>query len=126
MSGYTLRRIDDLPAINHGAVKLAGEELGVESFGLQVLDLPPGFDAYPEHDHAEDGQEEIYLVLEGSAELEVDGERAEADAGTIARVDPHCRRKLFPGASGVRILAIGSVLGGAYERPGVFRSASRT
>src|SRR5919198_230411 len=74
MNGFTMRRIDELTAINHGALKLAGDELGVESFGLQVLDLPAEFADYPEHDHAHDGQEEIYVVLEGTAEFAVAGE----------------------------------------------------
>jgi hypothetical protein len=33
-------------------VKLAADELGVLSFALQVLDPPPGFAAYREHDQA--------------------------------------------------------------------------
>ena len=124
MDGFTLKRIDELAAINHGAVRLAGAELGVESFGLQVLDLPPGFTGYPEHDHSEDGQEEVYVVLEGSAELEVAGERVAADAGTLVRVEPESRRKLVAGPYGVRVLAIGCVPGGGYERPAVFRAAA--
>jgi uncharacterized cupin superfamily protein len=55
-------------AIHHDLVKLAAAELGVESFGMQVLDLPPDFREYPEHDHADDGQEEVYVVLRGSGQ----------------------------------------------------------
>jgi mannose-6-phosphate isomerase-like protein (cupin superfamily) len=124
MDGYTLRRIDELDSINHGAVKLAGDGIGVESFGLQVLDLPGGFADYPEHDHVEDRQEEVYVVLEGSAEFEIDGERVAASAGTLVRVAPESRRKLFPGHDGARVLAIGCVPSGAYERPEAFRVGS--
>jgi len=123
MNGMTMRRIDDLPTTFHGAVKLAGDELGVESFGLQVLDFPGGFADYPAHDHAEDGQEEVYLVLEGSAEFEVAGEKSRAEAGTFLRVAPGVMRNLVPGPDGVRVLAIGCVPGGAYERPDGFRRA---
>ena len=120
METYTLRQIDGLPSINHGAVKLAGDELGVQSFGLQVLDLPGGFAEYPEHDHAADRQEEVYVVLEGSADFELDGERAHAEAGTLVRVEPDAKRKLLPGPDGVRVLAIGCSPSG-YERPAAFR-----
>ena len=41
---------------------------------MNVIDMPPDNDPYPEHDHAEDGQEEVYVTLSGSAELEVEGE----------------------------------------------------
>src|SRR5579885_1830244 len=75
MDAFRTKRIDELHSIHDGLVKLAGAELGVESFGLQVLDFPPGFEHYPEHDHAEDGQEEVYVVLEGSCDLEAGGER---------------------------------------------------
>jgi mannose-6-phosphate isomerase-like protein (cupin superfamily) len=122
MGAYTLKRIDDLAAINHGAVKLAGDGLGVETFGLQVLDLPPAFPDYPEHDHAEDGQEEVYVVLAGSARFEVAGETAEAGPGTMLRVDATAKRKLVPGPDGVRVLAIGCAPGGTYDRPEAFRS----
>lgn len=121
MNGFTVRRIDELPAINHGAVRLAADELGVRSFGLQVLDLPAGFADYPEHDHAEDGQEEVYVVLEGSAEFEVAGDRLSAEPGTMLRVGPESRRNLVAGPSGARILAIGCAPAGTYQRPEVFR-----
>jgi uncharacterized cupin superfamily protein len=123
MSGYTYKRIDELSSIFHGAVKLAGDELGVQAFGLQVLDLPPGFSDYPEHDHAEDGQEEVYVVLDGAAEVDVGGERVAAGAGTMLRVAAGTRRKLVPGPAGVRILAIGCTPG-SYERPNDFRVAA--
>lgn len=126
MGGFTAKRIDALASIHGGMVKLAGDELGVESFGLQVLDFPAGFSHYPEHDHSEDGQEEVYLVLEGACVFELAGERVDADAGTLLRVGAGTRRKVVPGAYGVRILAIGCVPGGAYERPDDFRVAVST
>jgi mannose-6-phosphate isomerase-like protein (cupin superfamily) len=123
MDGFTLKRIDELSSINHGAVKLAGDELGVQSFGMQVLDLPAGFADYPEHDHAQDGQEEVYVVLAGSAAFTVAGERLEASPGSLLRVGPASKRTLVPGPDGVRLLAIGC--GPDYERPDAFRVAAR-
>ncbi len=121
MSGYTLRQIDQMQALHHGAVKLAGAELGVESFGIQILDLPAGFDDYPEHDHSDDGHEEVYAVVDGAAELEIDGERIPIDANQMIRVDPAARRRLRPGPDGARILAIGRPAGSEYQRPEHFR-----
>src|SRR5579871_6685986 len=80
MSGYTRRSIDEMRSLHDGAIRLAGAELGVESFGIQVLDFPAGFSDYPEHDHAEDGQEEVYVVLRGQADFVIDGEE-----GTISK-----------------------------------------
>ena len=119
MSGFTVKAIDELESKHDGIVKLAGAELGVESFGLQVLDFPAGFSHYPEHDHAEEDQEEVYVVLSGSAEFQIDGERATLDPGRILRIGPASRRKLEPGPDGVRILAIGCSRSKPYERPDV-------
>ena len=110
MAGYELRSIDEMATANEGIVKLAGAELGVESFGIQVPD-------YPEHDHAEEGMEEVYVVLGGSAEFEVEGERVPIEPGRILRIAAESRRKLLPGPDGVRILAIGAAPGQSYERP---------
>ena len=58
MSGCTVKRIDEMEAIYGGAYKRARAELGVTAFGMQVIDFPPNFEGYPEHDHGTDGQEE--------------------------------------------------------------------
>ena len=115
MADYTVKRIDEMDAALGGAFKRARAELGVESFGMQVLDLPPNLDQYPEHDHAEAGQEEVYVVVRGAAEVEIDGERVALDPDTIVRVGPKARRKIYTGEQGARILALGGVPGAAYE-----------
>jgi mannose-6-phosphate isomerase-like protein (cupin superfamily) len=120
MSNYTVKRIDDMEAIFHGSFKRAAAELGVESFGMQIFDMPPEFSDYPEHDHADDGQEEVYLVLRGTAELEVDGQRFTLDPGCAARVGPGTSRKLYGGPQGARLLALGAAPGKIYSRPADF------
>jgi len=123
VSGYAVRPIDGMAAVHGGLVKLAAAELGVRSFGMQVLDFPAGFSDYPAHDHADDGQEEVYVVLRGAAECEVGGERVRLDPGRMLWVGPGTLRRLEPGPDGVRILAIGSPTDGSYERPAGFRLA---
>src|ERR1700758_944136 len=91
---YTMKTIDELESIHHGSVKLAGAELGIRSFGMQVLDFPAGFSDYPEHDHAADGQEEVYVVLDGSADFLVDGEEVTISPGQLLKVDAASKRKL--------------------------------
>src|SRR3954449_9759970 len=115
MPGYTVVRIDDMEAIAFGTFKRARAELGVSSFGLQVLDLPPNLDAYPEHDHAEDGQEEVYFVLRGGGEIEIEGERIALDTETAISIKSGTRRKLWPGENGMCVIAIGGKPGAAYE-----------
>jgi mannose-6-phosphate isomerase-like protein (cupin superfamily) len=115
MPDYTAVRINDIEAIYGGGMRRARAALGVHSFGMQVLELPPNEERYPEHDHSEQGQEEVYLALSGGGELEVEGERLPLDPETIVRVGPSARRKIRSGPEGLRILALGGVPGQAYE-----------
>jgi mannose-6-phosphate isomerase-like protein (cupin superfamily) len=119
MAGYAVKRIDDMEAAYRGAFKRARAELGVESWGMQVLDFPPNVDQYPEHDHSENGQEEVYIALRGTGEIEIDGERHTLDPETMVRVGPGVKRKIFTGEESMRLLALGGVPGQAYEAPDV-------
>jgi mannose-6-phosphate isomerase-like protein (cupin superfamily) len=115
--GYAVKKIDDMEAIYLGAFKRARAEMGISSFGMQVMDIPAGADQYPEHDHSEDGQEEVYLALRGSGEIEIEGERFPLDTETMIRVSPGTKRKIWPGEEGVRVLALGGTPGQPYKAP---------
>jgi uncharacterized cupin superfamily protein len=117
MSEYAVKKIDEMEAVYLGAFKRARAELGVESFGMAIIDLPPNFENYPEHDHAGDGQEEVFIALRGDGEIEIDGERFPLDADHVARVASGTKRKVWPGADGLRLLAIGGIPGQVYEAP---------
>jgi len=108
MDGFSLRRIDELPAISRGVVKLAGDDLGVRAFGLQVLDLPGGFADYPEHDHADDGQEEVYVVVRGSGRVKLDDDVHDIREWDVVRVDPTTMRNFEAGPDGLELIAFGT------------------
>jgi uncharacterized cupin superfamily protein len=115
MADVTVKRLDEFDTTFGGAMKLVRHGLGVESFGLQVIDIPPNVNQYPEHDHAADAQEEVYTVLEGFAILIADGEEHELRPGTFARVGPAQKRKIETRGEPVRLIAIGATAGRAYE-----------
>jgi len=117
MADVTVKKLDDFDSSFGGAFKLVRHGLGVESFGIQVIDMPPNADQYPEHDHSEDGQEEVYTVLEGSATLQVDGEEYKLEPGVFVRVPSGQKRKIVTASAPVRLLALGGVPGKAYEAP---------
>ncbi len=110
-----------MEAAFRGAYKRARAELGVESFGMQVIDMRANEHRYPEHDHAADGQEEVYVTLRGSGEIEIDGDRQPLDHDTLVRVGPGASRKIWPGGEGIRVLIIGGCPGRAYEAPDLSR-----
>jgi uncharacterized cupin superfamily protein len=115
MADYTARRIEEMETGFGGGFVKARAELGVTAFGLQVIQLPPEYGDYPEHDHAESGQEEVFLAIGGSGWIEIEGERVELDGKTFVRVGPEAKRKVYAGADGLRLLAIGGAPGEPYK-----------
>jgi mannose-6-phosphate isomerase-like protein (cupin superfamily) len=112
---FTIRNVDEMETHYGGTFKLARAELGVTSFGMQVIDLPPNLEAYPEHDHTDNRQEEVFVVIDGRGEIELDGERHPLEPRTMVRISPEVTRKLITGDSALSVLALGGVPGEAYE-----------
>src|SRR5665811_513113 len=92
----------------------AGRELGVGGLGMNVLELEANCSTYPDHDHASEGQEEIYVVLDGGGSLVAGDQQWPLEVGTLVRVAPQTKRRIVPGESGLTVLALGAVPGKAY------------
>jgi catechol 2,3-dioxygenase-like lactoylglutathione lyase family enzyme len=121
--------IDELEAIDgflEGfTFRRAAAQMGVTPFGMSIIDMPAKTTAYPEHDHSSEGpgnppahqlgQEEVYIALRGSADVQIGGHRYKLDSDHIIRVGPTAPRKILPGPDGVRLLAIGGFPGRAYD-----------
>jgi mannose-6-phosphate isomerase-like protein (cupin superfamily) len=114
-SEYAVKKIDEMEAAFGGGFRKARAELGATSLGIQVLDFPANADGHPEHSHADDGQEEVYIVLDGTAEVDVEGEKIDLVPGTMIRVGPGTKRKIRTADSPARVLALGGIPGEAYE-----------
>jgi mannose-6-phosphate isomerase-like protein (cupin superfamily) len=115
MIDYTAKKIGDMEAGFGGGFVKARAELGVSAFGFQVIQLPPSFSDYPEHDHADSGQEEVFVALSGSGWIDIEGERVDLDSETLVRVGPETKRKVHSGPDGLRLLAIGGAPGEPYK-----------
>ena len=126
MADLTVKKVDEIDAIFHGAFKRAGDDLEIESFGMNVIDFPPdtGEGTYPHHDHTHDSQEEVYLAWRGSGVITVGDKEVALDQDTIVRVGPETKRKIRAGSDGLRLLALGGVPGEVYERPEPFKTST--
>ncbi|MCA1700575.1 MAG: hypothetical protein LC790_17410, partial [Actinobacteria bacterium] len=72
MADCSALRIEEMEHAFGGAFVRARASLGVTAFGMQVIQLPPDSRKMaPEHDHLHDGQEEVYVLLDGSCEIDV-------------------------------------------------------
>lgn len=117
MADYTAKRIDEMQTGFGGGFVKARAELGLSAFGMQVIQLPPNFTEYPEHDHSDSGQEEAFLAIGGSGWMDIEGERIDLDGMTFVRVGPETKRKIYSGGDGLRVLAIGGAPGHVYKPP---------
>ena len=115
--GFTMCDTDDVEAIN-GVFRPIRRALGVTAFGINQEELPPNGDKYPDHDHAEDGQEEVFYVLEGGGRMVVDGEDVELRPGRYVFVSADAKRKVHPGDDGLKLIIVGSPPGAYTPRQG--------
>src|SRR5947208_14470975 len=91
------------------------EHLGIHAFGINAY--TPGEDdtLINEHDEAGSRQEELYIVLDGKATFEVDGEAVDAPPGTLVFVGPEPRRKATGDGT---VLAAGPTRGDPHDGVG--------
>ena len=118
MADVTVKRAEEFEPTFRGGMLKARSGLGVSAFGMQILRFPANATRYPEHDHVHDGQEEVYLVLDGRATLVVGDEEHELEPGVFARVGPRETRKLLTGPEPALILALGGVPGQPFDPVG--------
>ena len=87
--GWTVSSIEDLG--EGPGFRKVRSALGVTEFGVNAIVLPPG---YTSRRHFHERQQELYLVLSGEIELELDGDKHTLGPGGLARVDPSPVRSL--------------------------------
>jgi len=113
LDGLTIRRRDDLERT--GNWLLARRSLGLTSFGMNLVEIPPG-EWIPEHNETDRDQEEVFLILSGSPSLVVDGREIETPAGTFARLDPELTRTVVNrGEDLASVLIISAPRASGYE-----------
>jgi quercetin dioxygenase-like cupin family protein len=113
MSGYTvvnLKQVEDqAPRFGyapHLQARFARRALGLGQSGLSHFAVAPGFRVPFGHHHAE--QEEIYVVVAGSARFKLGEEIVELGPWDAVRVAPEITRGMEGGPDGAQILAFGA------------------
>jgi hypothetical protein len=125
--GYIIARLEELEASPLVAPDATDDgrrrfdvrrKLEITGFGVQGFSAPSGIDVIRSHDEmllGEAGQEELYIVIDGAATFEIDGETIEAPAGTLVHVQPTATRKATATDDEATILVVGGTPGKAYE-----------
>ena len=111
MPDVTLMRLDDMERYSGTFQKgqqffFAGKSLRLSCLGMNAIRMPPHWEHHPEHDHAADNEEELYIPLEGSGTLYAEGQSYPIERGVLIRVGPAAKRKIVPGPQGLTLLML--------------------
>lgn len=105
MAEYTTANYQNVDDTN--GLHFLRDELNCENVGVTVLECDPGWEGM-EHDHDEEGQEEIYLLLEGEATVTVEDEAVEMSAGDAIRIPPEQTHQIKNGDVESRFVLVGA------------------
>jgi mannose-6-phosphate isomerase-like protein (cupin superfamily) len=86
--------------------RFAREALELQNQGMTLFTLAPDFKLPFGHRHKE--QEEVYVVVKGSAQVKLDDEIVELATWDAVRIPPATARALRAGPDGAEVLAVGA------------------
>jgi uncharacterized cupin superfamily protein len=116
MSDYTHKSLPDVedmaPQFGMPAemqARFAGRPMGLERTGLTYFRLAPGFRIPFGHRHED--QEEVYVVIRGSARIKVGDDVLDLSELDAVRVAGDTIRNLEAGADGAEVIAFGERAG---------------
>jgi quercetin dioxygenase-like cupin family protein len=117
-ANYTIKHRDEFESMDGSGEctwRLARKALGTAAFGFNLVEIGPG-GQMPEHDESGSGQVELYIVLEGEAVMQLDGEDHPAPAGTFVSIEPAATRTILNRSDApVTALLVGVDPRGGYE-----------
>jgi len=103
-------RLADHPVVatEYGRWQPLNEPLRVTGFGINAMVCDPGEAFDIEHTEEDSGQQEVYIVVAGTAVFSIDGQELEAPAGTVVSViDPTIVRSYRAAEPDTRIVCVG-------------------
>lgn len=106
MSSHQVIHKNDVEA-KHDVFRPLTAQLGVAGFKINQLELGAGKEG-PEHDHAGNGEEEVYAVIAGSGVVRIDGEDIPLTPGHFVYCPAGARRQMIAGDEGLTWIGIGS------------------
>ena len=117
VAAYSVTPFDAIEEIDDGGApyRPLRQHFGIASFGVSSFTGRTTGDRIINEHSEEDDQEELYLVLQGRATFELDGERVEAPAGTLVFAEPGVTRTAFAEENGTTVVVVGGKPGKAYE-----------
>jgi mannose-6-phosphate isomerase-like protein (cupin superfamily) len=114
MAGYTMQNLKEIEnqGVNFGLdendiqLRMAKDPLECADCGLTYMRLGPGWRTPFGHNHKT--QEEIYVLVNGSARMKIEDEVVEMKPFTAVRVSPETMRSYEGGSDGAELIVIGT------------------
>jgi tetratricopeptide (TPR) repeat protein len=121
MGGYVAAHLDEIDEVEYGGCpwRPVRHHLGIMAFGINAwVARDAGDRIISEHDESDRTHERLYLVQQGRAVFELDGERLDAPSGTFVFVRPGTKRTVVADEPGTTIVVVGAGPGKAYTSDG--------
>ena len=103
---HTKVNYEDVEPVSDGLYFLR-DPLDAENLGVSILECDPGWSGM-EHDHTDEGQEEVYVLVEGTATVTVAGEDVAMEAGDALRIPPGATRQIENGDEESTFVLVGA------------------
>ncbi|GAA2757238.1 TPR end-of-group domain-containing protein [Actinopolymorpha rutila] len=122
MAGYAINHLDEIEELEDAGshYRPIRHHLGITAFGATAWTAHAAGDVVIiEHDEDDPtADQELFVVLNGRAVFEVDGDRLDAPPGTLVFVSPRTSRRATATEAGTTILALEGTPGNAYVARG--------
>lgn len=118
MTAFRTASLDEIVAEQWPYWAPVRHHFGIETFGVNAWRGGAGDRVISPHDHAENGEPELYVVIGGAATFTVGGEEVEAPAVTFVWVeDAAAERVAFASVDDTVVLSIGAGAPGSGWSP---------
>lgn len=122
MVRYSVAHLDDIEEFSDAGChyRPIRHQLGITAFGVTAWTAHAAGDlVINTHDEGDPtADQELFLVLRGHAEFDIDGDRVDAPAGTLVSAPPRTPRTARAKEDGTTILALEGTPGRGYDARG--------
>jgi quercetin dioxygenase-like cupin family protein len=90
-----------------GGMHFLRDALDCDRVGVTVVDCGPGW-TNQEHDHEDEQQEEVYVLIDGEATVTIENDVVEMKPGDAVRIPPDATHQIENGETDSRFVLIGA------------------
>lgn len=97
------------------SIRSIGYHMGITSFGVNGKSVDKDESLTPEHTEVDSKQEELFIIISGSAEFRLDGKTQVLKTGSLLAIEPQVMRSAKALEDNTTMLIIGGQPGKAFN-----------